>query len=468
MFAFLRSSVVLPLVGALVAAGAGAQTPPSELDRLIQEALSSNPDVASALARWEAAREVPERVGSLADPEFMTQVIRFRDRGVGIRSEGETWYMLRQEVPFPGKLRLRADVARRDADRAGKEYDAARLDLVEAVQLAYYELLHAKVLAEVALENRALVERTVQIARARYEVGLAPQQELLLARVEEARIANELAEYRRMGESAGALLNALLNRPVGSQYVLDREPDGLLPAGGPAAEERTFTGAGPASLDVDSLSARALRQRPELAEARLAASRDSLGLRLARKAYLPDFLFGLEYWVGQGMNPSPVPDERYVLDVGLTVPWLWRGKHEAAIREAGAQVRASRYAFDEAVNRVLREVETAAAEVRSAADQVRNFRDTILPEAGLNLRSAVEGYQTGEIGFLALLDTQRSLNELRIRYHTARIDLLKASARLTRATGASPPGEALAAINPYRRRGGTFSPQEVGFDERQP
>jgi hypothetical protein len=97
---------------ALAPASAAAQAGPSQLDRLIAEALEKNPNVAAALARWDAAREQPAQAGSLPDPELMVQVIRFRDRGLGVRSEGETWYSLRQELPFPGKLGLRERVAR--------------------------------------------------------------------------------------------------------------------------------------------------------------------------------------------------------------------------------------------------------------------------------------------------------------------------------------------------------------------
>lgn len=416
-----RSLIVSLLIASLRAGGLAGQEP---LGRLIQQALENNPDVAAALARWEAAREQPKQAGALPDPDFMTQVIRFRDEGLGVRGEGETWYMLRQSVPFPGKLGLVAEVARTEAERTGKEYEALRLDLVEAVRLAYYQLLHAELLEEATVQNLTLMERILEIARARYEVGSASQQELLLARVEHGRIGNDLAELRSMRRRAVAALSALLNRPGDVDVTAPLAPEPV-PAGD--------------SLSVDSLAAQALAHRPELQWARLAAARDTVALRLARKAYLPDLVLGVEYWVGEGENPSPLPDERYVVDLGFTVPWIWRGKHEAAVREARARLSASRYAVDQAANRIRREVQTAAAEVEAAAQQVRVFETTILPEATLNLESATEAYQTDRVGFLTLLDTQRSLNELRIAYHTAHVELLVAWAKLERALGNSPP-----------------------------
>jgi outer membrane protein TolC len=155
----------------------------------------------------------------------------------------------------------------------------------------------------------------------------------------------------------------------------------------------------------------------------------------------------LEYWTAQRDSPDPLPDERYVLDVGLTVPWLWTGKHKAGIRQARADVNTSRYAVEQEVNAIRRDVETAVAEVRAASDQVRSFQATILPEADLNLRSATEAYQTGETTFLTLLDSQRSLNALRIAYHTSRVELLMAWARLARAVG-EPPGAVSAPQSP--------------------
>jgi outer membrane protein TolC len=394
------------------------------VEELVRQALQSNPDVAAALARWQATRERPEQVGTLPDPDFLAQVIRFRDRGLGVRGEGETWYMLRQQVPFPGKLGLRSDVARREAEVGREEVEAMRLDLVEAVRAAYYRLFHAEALEEITLVNQDLVDRTLGIAQARYEVGAAAQQELLLSRVEHARIANDLAELRRMRRDAVAEIEALIDRPLEPDFTVAMRHESPIPA---------------TSLDVDSLVALASTQRPELRGARLAAARDTVALRLARKAYLPDFLVGLEYWVGEGENPSPLPDERYVLDVGFTVPWIWKGKHDAAVREARAELLASRHAFDDTANRVRREVEAALAEVEAAAERVRSFEASILPEAELNLESATEAYRTDRTGFLTLLDTQRSLNELRIAYHTTLVGLLIARARLDRAIGTPPP-----------------------------
>jgi outer membrane protein TolC len=411
------------LAGTLSAGRLPAQESP-ELDRLVREALERNPDVAAALARWRAAAERPEQVGSLPDPEFTAQVIRFRDRGIGIRSDGETWYMLRQSVPFPGKLGLRSRIARREAELAGEEFEAARLTLAEAVRLAAYRLLHAEVLEEITLVNQQLVERTLGIARARYEVGAAAQHELLLSRVEYARVANDLAELRRMRRDAVAELEALLGRRL--------EPDFTVPIRHESAIQTP--------LDADSLVALALVQRPEMRTAAITAARDTVALRLARKAYLPDLMVGLEYWVGEGENPSPLPDERYVFDVGLTIPWIWKGKHDAAVRQARADLVAGRRAFEGAANRVRREVEAAVAEVEAAAERTRNFQQSILPEAELNLESATEAYRTDRAGFLTVLDTQRSLNELRIAYHTTLVELLMAGARLDRAVGTPPPG----------------------------
>ena len=401
-----------------------AQQAPSELDRLVREALASNPDVAAALARRDAARARPAREGGLPDPMLTSTVIRFRDRGVGVRGEGETWYALRQEIPFPGKLGLRAEAARREADVAEAELEALRLDLVEAVRVAFYRALHARGLEEIALANAQLVEGTLGVARARYEVGAGDQPDLLLARVERARIANDLAAYRAMRREALAELDALLGRPAAL------EPGQLVE---PASPRPTPT------PDVDSLVARALAQSPELRAARLAASRDTLALRLAGKAYLPDFSVGLEYWVGEGENPEPLPDERYVLVAGLTLPWIWKGKHDAGVREARASLRAGESAVLETTNRIRSEVEAAAAVLDAAAEQVRTLEETILPEAVLNVEGAAEAYRTDRAGFLTLVDAQRSLNELRVAQHTALVELLTARARLDRALGEPPP-----------------------------
>jgi len=64
-------------------------------------------------------------------------------------------YGASQEVPFPGKLRLRGEVATRDAERLEQEYLAARLRISARLKEAYYDLHFVHQSMEVVDKNTA-------------------------------------------------------------------------------------------------------------------------------------------------------------------------------------------------------------------------------------------------------------------------------------------------------------------------
>ena len=75
----------------------------SRLDELVQEALAKNPDIRASLQRWESARAVIPQVQTLPDPKV---TMGYRDM-----ARQDVMYGLSQEIPFPGKLGLKGEIA---------------------------------------------------------------------------------------------------------------------------------------------------------------------------------------------------------------------------------------------------------------------------------------------------------------------------------------------------------------------
>ncbi|NOT55448.1 MAG: TolC family protein, partial [Deltaproteobacteria bacterium] len=117
--------LLVMLLGSRAAAGTEGEArlvAKLDLPGLVQEAAENNPEIKAARQRWEAAQAVIPQVQTLPDPRTTLSYQNVTER--------ETMYGASQEVPFPGKLRLRGAVATRDAERLEQEYLAARLRII--------------------------------------------------------------------------------------------------------------------------------------------------------------------------------------------------------------------------------------------------------------------------------------------------------------------------------------------------
>ncbi|MDP3091527.1 MAG: TolC family protein, partial [Nitrospira sp.] len=95
------------------------------LTSLIAELDSANPEINAARQRWDAAKAVVPQVQTLPDPKLQFGYQRMPM----IEPLQGAMYGIGQEIPFPGKLRLKGEVAQREADRIEQDYLAIRLRL---------------------------------------------------------------------------------------------------------------------------------------------------------------------------------------------------------------------------------------------------------------------------------------------------------------------------------------------------
>jgi len=85
------------------------------LPELIQEAVARNPELVAARKQWEAATNRIAQARSLDDPILSVQLWNIPQPFKATQADN-TIFGLSQNLPFPGKLALKADVASRLAD----------------------------------------------------------------------------------------------------------------------------------------------------------------------------------------------------------------------------------------------------------------------------------------------------------------------------------------------------------------
>src|SRR5262245_49383781 len=358
----------------------------SPLVLLIAGALARNPGLRAARESVEEARSRPPQARALPDPVLSTTYV---NDGWGLslgQSEFTTLgFLWSQDLPYPGKRRLRGDMREREAGEMEQRAERARLDLVAAVRRAYHDLIHARELLELQREQEGLAVQVASVARERYAVGQGGQQDVLRAQAEVTRSRRLRAE--QAADEVGRL--AELNRLRGVA------PDTPFPTPG-HPEVR------PREVDEEALREWVMWRSPELAAARLVLERDRLGVDLARKEGRPDFTVHGGYMNRGGL------DGMWQVGVGLRLP-LWRSKVESGVAEAEARVRASEQRVESVRLALWARTRERLARARPTEEAAILVSRGLVPQDRQAYEAALAGYQSGRAPFTSVLDALATL-----------------------------------------------------------
>lgn len=397
--------------------GAGALFAGATLfrDELIAAVLARNPGVAEARLAWRAAAARVPQATALDDPMLAYGVaplsIGSNDVHFGQSLE------LRQRVPYPGKLRLTGEVARSEAAAVAQDVEAVRLELATAASMLYddYYLIH-RALA-INAEHQRLLDGYKRVVTARYAAGEAPQQAPIQAEVEIAHMVHEAMVLETEREVATARLNALLHR----------EPAAPLP---PPVDALPL--AGLPDLDGAALTAAALAARPELA--RLEAEREAreAAVALRERDRYPDFEAMAQY-----SSMWRETEHRWMVGVGVNLP-IRRSVIEAGIAEAEAELARVESERAGLVDEIGAEARVAWLRLAEAHHVLAIYEARLLPAAADQVRAAVSGFQTGQVGFLSLIEAERNQRSVELAYEETLADLYRRGAALDRALGRLP------------------------------
>ena len=392
--------------------GAADETaePRLDLSGLIRELDTANPEIKAAFQRWESAKAVVPQVQTLPDPRL--QLGYQRMPMVPPVVEG-AMYGFGQDIPFPGKLTLKGEVAQREADRLEQEYLATRLRLIAALKQVYYDLHFVHKSIDVVERNKALLTQFEKTAKARYSVGQAAQQDVFRAQVEISRVLDRLAVLDQQKESLHAAINRLLNRP----------PDGPLDT---PEETRSIL----LTLPLQELNRRANEFSPALLATVKSIDRSEQSVLLAKRQYYPDFDV-----TALGIRNDKINDNGYQIMVGIKIPLFYQSKQKQGVHEAVANLEGAREDFAAARQDLLFQVKDGFVQAQRAERLITILRDAIIPQATLGLQAAQAGYAVGKVDFLTLLNSLLILQDSQLELHSEIVNHEKARARLEAVTG---------------------------------
>jgi outer membrane protein TolC len=388
------------------------------LPTLVREALDHNPEVQMAARTLEGKRARVPQAGALPDPMLAYGVINdgrpIPFQTLGERDFSEAYVGVSQDLPFPGKRRLRKEAAQEEFDAAQAAYEGVRRRVSADVADAYYDLYATHAAQDVVDENARLLEQLIKVAHTRLSVGQTSQQDVLDAEVEMSRLEERRTELNARRAILEERLRSLLNQRTTEAFG---RPGAITPTALP----------GP----LDKLLRDAEEQSPALLEKTTMVTQAERLTDLAQRDRKPDFSVNFTYHNRGHLDPM------YTFGGTLTLPNL-HGRQGHAVEEAVAMLGGARSASDMARAQVRYAV-TEAYQTASSADRLLPLYDEgILKQARLSLDSALNQYSVGKTEFLTLITSWRRLLDYDLTYQEQLAAHEKALAHLAVHIGPAP------------------------------
>ena len=392
-------------------APAGAQPLPT----LVEEALRNNREILAAQKRYEAARQRPSQAGSLPDPTVSVGYTAnggpWPVAGIGHEPTSNAGLTVSQEMPFPGKRKLRGEIAAKEADAEFEQYLAVRLNVVSRLKQAYHELHHAATGIAFVKRYQDVLRNILRISEARYTVGRAAQQDVFKAQMQFSIFETQLLRYEQERTSKEIEICALLNRPTAGHIEV---PEDMAP--------------GELTVTLEEMLAHARTQAPALAREQKVVERDELAANLARKSYYPDYTLSGGHFNQGGLPPM------WQFRADFKLP-AWLGKQRAEVNERVFTVSQARHDYEAAdvgIQASIREQYSLAATARKLIDL---YQKSVIPEARLALESSIASYRTGALDFLSVFSNFMNVVDYELMSHEEVMQFHVALAKLEELTG---------------------------------
>jgi cobalt-zinc-cadmium efflux system outer membrane protein len=392
-FVVLAPSLCVIVLSVLLARGAGAQeSVPSHtgavtpLSKLLDEAEKNNPQIEAARQGSQASKEVPTQVSTLPDPQFTLQHLSVGSpRPFAGYTNSDFAYIglgVSQDIPYPGKLRLKGEIAKRDADVSQQQIETVRRAVLAELKAAYFQLAYLSQTVTILEQDGELLKQVGQAADARYRSGMGSQQDLLQAQLQQTKLLREITMHHLEVGKLEAQLKQLLNRPQDSP---DIEPAEL-------AET-------PLVQTYAELLAATQVQNPEIAGAKKLIEKQSLQVDLARKDFYPDF--NVQY-MWQRTDPTQFR-AYYMLSVGVRVP-IYRGrKQRPELAQAEAEQLRARSELQVQSQQVAAELRAQYVVAQQTSELLKIHREGLSHQSRSEFQAALAEYQSSKQDFQTLL-----------------------------------------------------------------
>ena len=325
---------------------------------------------------------------------------------------------LRHTLEDGGRRDMAVEHARSFEQTAIENVDLVRTRLAYQTIDAFYAILFLRRNLLVQDEEIDALNQHLDIIRGKVQAGTATDFEALTTQVRVATARSQRVDIAYALEQRSIELHDLLGLAADSTAtpVGDFDVDTL-------------------HLDVDSLRAAALEQRPDMRMAHDAEASAEVGSRLAALADKPGVSVNLTVGAKNGYVPNInriKPD--FVAGMSVQLPIYQGDRTRSQVRTADAEVTTARSHTTTLERNVTTAVEQAVAAVRAAQEKIQTT-DLQVRQATAALELARTRYEAGVITNLDVLDAETVLAQARLVQLRAHYDLVRSRYRLDQAVG---------------------------------
>jgi len=384
-----------------------------ELDHLVSEALSHNPDLAAAKAQWEQFAYKTPQAGSLQDPELAFSFSNYPRDTLSSTETPMTGNELKlsQKFPFPGKLSGRTDLAREQARWFEAVYRDKHYQIARKVKDAWFRLFFNQQAIDVTERNLALVDDIIHLTEVRYETGSGLQQDVLKAQVRRSQFMERLITLQQQRTTVTAELNSLLNRPPETRYETPGELE-------PVVTETS----------LESFQDAGRQKRPMSSAYQSLIKRYRYQYRLAELDDYPD----MTLFASWRFRDDDLPDKGtdfVSAGISFNLP-VYREKRRAEKAEAHAAERMAERQAEEFRNGVTQSIQSAYARMEETRKQAELYQKGIIPQTSQGFQAALGSYQVGKLEFISLLDALMTTYQAELDYYRVNSDYMRSLAWL--------------------------------------
>ncbi len=383
---------------------------------LIEEALHKSPEILASEARAAAAGYKPAQAASLPDPMVM---FGYQNEGwerytFSKEPDAQWMFSVSQMFPFPGKLSLKEEMARQDAEGASIIHESLKLKTIARIRELYYDLFLAYKNIDLIQERTALFSRIEDAALARYSSGMGMQQEVLMAQTEKYMLLEKEEMQKQKIQSLEAMLNSAVGRDVNA------------PLGKPAAQTLSLE-----AKSLDELLNKAYEHSPEIrARQRMVAAAEAR-VKMAEKEYYPDFTLAASYFTRGGGQF----DDMWNLTTTINVPVFYRTKQRQAVLEANAALVEAKRMLESTRLMVASAIRDTYSMWKTAERLMDLYKDGLMPKTYQDFEAALAGYTNGKTEAITVINRLKALIDFETLYWAQVAEREKASARFEAMTG---------------------------------
>src|SRR5882757_6554552 len=390
---------------------------PIPLSQLLAEAGANNPQISAADHGARAARQVAPQVTTLPDPKITYQQLSvgspkpfagytnsdFAYIGVGAS----------QELPYPGKLRLRGQVAERDADTKQAEVVVTKTSITDAIKADYLQLAYLQQTLGILRQNEGVLDQLIQDATVDYQVGQGMQQAVLQAQVNRTKIVKEITMHHQLMGQVQAHLKGLLSRDQGSA---DIDTEDLIET--------------PLKRASDELLAVVRQNNPQIQVDASTIRKQDAQLASAKREGKPDFEVGYMY-----QNTDRKYRDYYMFTFDVRFPR--KGRVNAEIAEATERRSESQQTLSAHLQQQLAEVQEEYVKGTRDEELLKEYREGLIPQSDAAYRATLSAYASSREPFIHVLTYFADVLSLKLEYAQTLVDHETALAHLETLTGAT-------------------------------